>query len=277
MANPATSTPGRFFIIGPLRTGSSLLSRCLDDHPDCICLCESEVNRALFPEYDVQYHYWRMMAHGLTLDEAIGFLNLRKQDDLSSFKGWYSAVLPRLSDLYGKENVVMLGDKSPDLFRSPALIRHLSESYPLLYSVRDPRAIFSSIEGQDDSSVEEKAIRWESLIQNYLAWKPHLDSPNILIVRYEDLVASPSETMALVYQHLGLRPSQRFLMSFRRAFPERFLWSTAVDYATGMKQDFEPRRITSWRATLSAEHLDRIRESQVVLEFMERFGYRDEF
>lgn len=277
MSDPAVSSPGHFFIIGPLRTGSSLLSRCLDDHPECICLCESEINRALFPEYDAQYHYWRMMAHGLALDEAIGFLNRRKQDDLSSLMGWYSDVLPRLSDLYGKETVVMFGDKSPDLFRSPALIRHLSANYPLLYSVRDPRAIFSSIQGQDDSSAEEKVVRWESLIQNYLAWKPHLDSPNVLIVRYEDLVANPSATMQSVYQHLGLRPSQRFLMSFRRAFPERFLWSTAVDYTTGMKQEFDPRRITSWRGTLTADHLDHISANEVVLEFMERFGYRDAF
>ena len=38
-----------FFIIGPLRTGSSLMARCIDDHPGSICLCESEINRNSAP------------------------------------------------------------------------------------------------------------------------------------------------------------------------------------------------------------------------------------
>ena len=36
---------GRFVIVGPLRTDSSLLARCIDDHPTAMWLCESEINR----------------------------------------------------------------------------------------------------------------------------------------------------------------------------------------------------------------------------------------
>jgi hypothetical protein len=215
------SPAGLFAIVGPLRTGSSLLSRCIDDHPEALCLCESEINRALFPDYSLQYHCWRMVAHGLAVDEAIGLLDGKRQGDIGGLLGWYSEAASRLSRLYGKEGVAMVGDKSPDLFRSPELVRHFSASFPLIYTVRDPRAIFWSIESQGDATWEEKGERWESLARNYIAWKPHLAGANVLVVRYEDLVLDPAATMGKVYSHLGLRRSQRFLMPFPRAHPGR--------------------------------------------------------
>ena len=59
------NTDRYFFIIGPFRTGSSLMARRIDDHPEAICLCESEINRALFKFYYTQLHAQRMEGHGI--------------------------------------------------------------------------------------------------------------------------------------------------------------------------------------------------------------------
>lgn len=61
-----SETPAiRFSLVGALRTGSSLLARCLDDHPEVVCLCESEINRALYPRHCYSLHFRRMRNHGL--------------------------------------------------------------------------------------------------------------------------------------------------------------------------------------------------------------------
>jgi len=262
-----------FFVVGPLRTGTSLLSRCLDDHPGAICLCESEINRALFRDYTVAHHCQRMIAHGLSMEEAVAHLDRRKQDDFASLEGWYSDIRPRLAHLYEKPGSARLGDKSPDFYRSPELVRHLSSHHPLIYTVRDPRAIYCSIDSQIDATPEEKSERWSSLVENFRAWEPYLDDPNLLVIRYEDLVRMPEPTMSQVYAHLGLAPSSRFLEPFARHHPYRFLWTTAVDWETGIRKDFDLRRIDSW-ATLLADHSARLIESdRDVLRFMARFGY----
>lgn len=264
-----------FFVVGPLRTGTSLLARCLDDHPDAICLCESEINRALFADYCVEHHCQRMVAHGLTLGEAISFLDRKPQEDVESLTRWYSDVAPRLSSLYAKPEVPLLGDKSPDFYRSPALVRHLASGFPLIYTVRDPRAILRSIESQDEVSPQEKAERWAGFVDNYRAWRPYLDSPNVLVVRYEDLLTETDATMQAVYGHLNLPASTRYREPFARAFPERFLWSTAVDFETGARREFDPGRIAAWRWTMSDEPLlIRVRSDPTVVEFMRRFQYR---
>ncbi len=142
----------------------------------------------------------------------------------------------------------------------------LEETFPLY-------AIFRSIDSQSDATVRDKAIRWESLIANYRAWKPHLDVPKVLIVRFEDLITAPQPTMTAVYSHLGLPDSTRFLEPFARQFPKRFLWNTAVNGDTGAKGEFDSRRIREWDQHLSEEQLQRLYSDPLVVEFMERFGY----
>lgn len=265
--------PGRFFVIGPLRTGSSLMSRCLDDHPGAICLCESEINRALFGNHDLGLHRERMNAHGLATAEVAACLDGAEFDDLASLDGWYSAVRPRLARLYGKPAGAILGDKSPDFYQSPALVGHLAGRHPLIYTVRDPRAIFLSIHGQDDSTPELKAERWAMLFENFLTWEPYLDQPNVCVTRYEDLVTAPETTMSRVYAHVGLDDSPRFLTPFPRRHPARFLWPTAVDWETGIRRDFDARRIASWRELIPAPLLRQIEADPYVARFMDRFGY----
>jgi hypothetical protein len=264
---------GLFFVVGPLRTGSSLMARCIDDHPAAICLCESEINRALFNDYFLELHCERMMGHGLALSEVIRYLDRKKQDDIASWLDWYSDISPRLAALYGKHYVPIFGEKSPNLFEAPRLVAHVAENYPLIYTVRDPRAILRSILVQDDTLLEDKADRWYALIQNYVAWKPYLDEVNLLVVRYEDLITAPTKTMESVYSHLNLPMSLRFLDQFPRLFPQRFLWETSVAAESGIRKDFDPSRINSWRRALTDEQLGLVYSNATLVEFMARFGY----
>ena len=262
-----------FFIIGPLRTGSSLMARCMDDHPAVICLCESEITRALFTDYYLKLHMRRMIAHGLNRDEVISYLDRKKQDDLFSLIAWYTEVVPRLSTLYDKPVVLAVGDKTPDFYRTPVLVRHLISHHRLIYTVRDPRAILASIEAQTDQSERDRVNRWKSLAQNYITWKPFLEHPNVIVTRYEDLLRGPESTMANVYEHVGLIHSPRFLRDFPRVAPRRFLWNTAVDYETGAAKEFDPSRIDTWRNSLTKSQLDRVARDKTMAEFIERFGY----
>ena len=263
----------RFFLVGPLRSGTSLLTRCLDDHPEAICLCESEINRALFPDYIVAHHCLRMNSHGFSTEEAVTYLDGRKQNDVASLEGWYDAVQPRLAELYDKPATSILGDKSPDFFRTSELVRHLAANHRLVYTTRDPRAVYASIHAQTDSSPEAKTERWESLLANYLAWKPFLGNRNLLVVRYEDLVRMPRITMRKVYHHLGLPDSSRFLLPFPRPHPYRFLWETAIDWETGIRKDFDLNRIQSWTTKLDESMIRDVQADDLVSEFMSRFGY----
>jgi hypothetical protein len=251
------------------------MARCLDDHPSSICFCESEVHRALFRDYFLDRHLKRMTAHGFSLEEAIGFLDRKKQDSVDDFFRWFADVWPRARRLFEKPEARVLGDKCPELSRSPELIGHLAAHCRLIYTARDPRAIYCGIEARADATPADKQESWDDLIQNYRAWRPFLDSPNLLIVRYEDLVTSRETTMTAVYSHLDLPYSPRYLEPFNRLFPRRFLSTTTADPETDIREDFDASRISSWRQSLGAEQIDRVRAEPAIRDFMERFGYED--
>lgn len=264
--------PLRFSLIGSLRSGSSLLSRCLDDHPHAICLCESEISRTLFPGYFHTLHFQRMRSHGLSDDEILRLLDGKKPDDLAGYEAWHDHAFRLLKARYEKPGARAIGDKSPDFYRSRILVDHLRASHRLIYTVRNPRAIHFSIE-TDDTEQFKKERRWTEFLDNVEIWLPYLDEPNILVVRYEDFVTNPIGEMERIHRHLGLDPSEAFLAPGARKFPRRFLWSSNVDPVAGDVRPIDPSRSSKWRGEADAERLVSILSNEIVRSYCGRFGY----
>lgn len=261
----------RFSLVGPLRTGSSLLSRCLDDHPELICLCESEINRALFGEYYLKLHFQRMRKHGLHPFDIMGLLDRKEQDSVADFERWNDEAYVLLKKKYGKPEAVGFGDKSPDFYRTPVLCDHVISEHRLIYTIRDPRAVFRSIQADDTSQIE-KDRRWLSFLENFRHWKQFLRRENVLIMKFEDLVSDPEQWMNNAHAHLGVSPSDRYRETFPRAFPERFLWKGVTERANeGVS--FSADKSDRWKYDLAEEEILQVEKSDAVHEIMARFGY----
>lgn len=184
---------------------------------------------------------------------------------------WYREANKIAQSRYAKPDAKAYGDKSPDFFLSRPLVSLLLSDYRLLYSIRDPRAIFCSIQSSEGSTDQEKRDRWNALVCNWDCWEPHLDTDCIHPVRYEDIVSNPSETLSAAYQHIGVGPSLRFMEPFERWFPSRFLWKTAIDWETGIQTDFDVSRIDRWRKLLTADQLDFVKKDPTARRIMDRF------
>ena len=263
----------RFFIIGPLRTGSSLMSRCLDDHPEIICFCESEINRMLFPEHFIKLHWARVYRHGFKMENMLDLLDRKKPNNIESLMQWYTEAFSLVKSIYDKPQARLMGDKSPDYYKSPEIVSHFANNFPLIYTTRDPRAILRSIEAQEDQSREQRDERWLNLIENFQVWEPYLDQENILISRFEDLINHPKKSMESVYSHLGVEYSERYMEPFQRLYPERFLWTTAIDWQTGVRKAFQKEKAQIQDSDLSEEMLEKVSSNPVIQRFRERFGY----
>lgn len=261
----------RFSLIGPLRTGSSLLSRCLDDHPELICLCESEINRALFGEMYVKLHFQRMRKHGLHPFEIIGLLDRKKQNSTGDYELWHQKAVPILAEKYGKSGILGIGDKSPDFYRTPDLARHVEAEHILVYTMRDPRAIYRSV-WADRTPEDEKENRWSSFKANFEFWKESLAGDNVCIVRYEDLLSDSEKELRRIFAHLGVEHSSAYRESFPRVFPDRFLWKSVTENAD-KGVEFVLSKSDFWREELSADVVSRIQDDPAVREVLDRFGY----
>jgi len=213
-----------------------------------------------------------MRHHGLEPEEIMQLLDGKQHYNTAAYEFWHRQVFALLKMRYEKPDARALGDKSPDFYRSPVLVGHLLASHRLIYTARDPRAIYRSIQA-DKTCDTEKRSRWGAFLKNAEVWKPHLGEAALLAVRYEDLVADPVSVMAVIHRHLNLGDSRAFLNPGPRKYARRFLWKTNVDMATGEVRAINPAAAGRWKTELSREEIARIEADPIVREYCEHFGY----
>ncbi|HWK46847.1 MAG TPA: sulfotransferase domain-containing protein [Stellaceae bacterium] len=163
-----------------------------------------------------------------------------------------------------------------------------------IYVIRDPRDIAISYSHHLNISIDETiallnnegAATGGDAVNVYefmSTWSRHVYSwtntpnPQLLVIRYEDLLASPTKTFGSVVRFLGLNPPRERvekaikLSSFkvlqaqerRKGFIERPSWASAF---------FREGKAEQWKKLLTPEQQELIKQHHG--EQMVRFGYR---
>ena len=141
---------------------------------------------------------------------------------------------------------------SPELFYSkqPSDIKFLQHVYPkdpelyVLYMVRDPRSVITSIHGS----------RPDEYFCNFRAWKACADAAKnyagdsrFLKIRYEDLVNDPDAVQMEIMQKFGfLNKLHQFSEYEKKAKPS----GESLTAMSGLRA-VDASRVTGWRAHLS--------------------------
>lgn len=225
------------------------------------------------PPYFVALHFLRMQHHGFSHMETAQLLTRKPQNCIETLMNWYTEAAKLAREKWQRKDARLVGDKSPDFCLIPELVETLVHDHRILYSIRDPRAIFRSIVRSPNSQPPEMHRRWASFRKNFEAWESYLERDSILIVKYEDLVRVPESTMHRVYSHLSVPYSSHFLEPYVRLYPSRFLWKTAIDWETGIRNDFDVSKIDNWQNDLTQEELDFVRNDTIANRFRTRFAY----
>lgn len=210
-----------FFIVGRGRSGTTLLSQLLDRHPGVCVAPEALFVMSLLKRYRAAAWDRKTVARfvrDLWLEERMTRwrvdaerLEARLRELLLSGEAGYAAVCAAVyaeeARARGGEGTVLLGDKNPhhSLFVEP-----LSRLFPrarFVHLVRDPRDNVLSF-GRvpfDLSSVAGLSVRWVLYNRRVLQRVADLRD-RYSRVRFEDLVARPTETLASVCGVLGIEP-----------------------------------------------------------------------
>ena len=168
-----------------------------------------------------------------------------------------------------------------------------SASAGAIYLVRNPLDVvisYAAFSGATiDKAIETMALRgWciesttdtarvvtGSWTENVASWTDHPNAA-VLVLRYEDLVATPEKTFGRIARHLRMKPNPRQL---RRAIEiTSFDSLRAKEAASGFAEKpktaetfFRAGRIGEWRERLAADQIAAVVASHG--RMMERFGY----
>lgn len=247
----------KFFLTGPNRTGTTLLARCISDHPNCICLFESNIHVTAFGGMLTVGHSGRMKRHGFSPEQTRILRDRVQKHDPVSFLQWYDDCAKILGKLYDKPELTHIGDKNPFFHTADefwgAVIDHRK-----IWTIRDPRAVWYSGVSQ------KKPHYFDRYLANVEYFLPRMDD-STLAIRFEDLVNEPAATMKKVYKFLGVSSDESFFNHEPSKYDRRFAWNP------NSLQAFDLTPLHKWKTSVIPK---KITKMPLVKQIINAFNYK---
>jgi len=208
-SKPAVRSPGGVFLVSSPRSGSTLLRVMLAGHPDLFCPPELH----LLPFEGMKDREDELADTYLTEGLQRAFMELKGLDTASA-KALTADLVKRnvtVQQVYGMVQELasprLLIDKSPSYAASPDTLARgeiLFEGSKYIHLVRHPYAMIESfvrnrfdkmlgVKGADPTAFGEEL--WVMTNGNLLRFFENIDPSRRIVVRFEDLMAAPDETM----------------------------------------------------------------------------------
>ncbi|WP_152053205.1 sulfotransferase family protein [Tautonia marina] len=259
-----------FFCIGSEKSGTSILARVLDQHAEIACLYESYLlepyhqsclinpagtrwEKQGFNQRAIQ-GWWNQLRKGMYPSRRRRLLNR-----LVGKRGTPAAVVRRVmtevfSDFALRTNARIVGDKWPFYIDHLELILEAFPDAKFIYNVRDPRGLWSSGQKFKDRGRGDHVL--QGMLKRDAKIQPFLTRSNFLTVRYEDLIASPSETARKLWGFLGAEYKEEYLNydPARDPYPQRWGWVPET------VKPLNPESTEKWRTQMTPEQIARVNE-----------------
>jgi hypothetical protein len=180
------------FVVGTMRSGSTLFRLILDAHPHIAISEETGFMGGLLAAKRIPN--W---IHGVGWYERLGW---SEEEFDARLREFYAGLFERHALAEGKQR---WGEKTP--FHS-AHIAEIARIFPdsvVVAIVRHPGAVVHSLVGKFHYAVGDAVAYWDSTNKEILRRGVELGDERFAVLRYEDLVEHPGETLHELVDFLG--------------------------------------------------------------------------
>ena len=268
-----------FFILSAGRSGSTLLNRMLNEHPQLGLPSEQYfMGPAIF-----KYHFYNFMLWRDLMQVIVGELwdtrkhtwDLEVGRTIQSIMAWtgQERSLDRVMDHLFREVVSkdIWGDSTP---LNVVYYKELYQLFPqarYIFLMRDGRDVVASYKAGGEqafgalASVKAASERWVLAMDALHGLKRRT---SVLEIRYEELVSNPQLNLDRICSHLGV-PALKGWESYTQHVPETAFYQPSHHHAI-REMPFD-ESIGKWRQVLTEE--EQAYSEQVMRRHLERYGY----
>lgn len=240
------------FVVGPPRSGTTLLRHTLDRHPDLAVAPESHFLSDWLPSLrgprpeDVADLWRRFSASGdftRTGLDAEAVWNRAATRGGPDPRSLFVALLGAWAEARG---AIRVGEKTPDHAFHVGTLLAWCPGARVVWTRRDPRDVVASELAFDQPWAADTTVvpatRWDAIERASTRWG---NDPRVLTVRYEALVTDPDDVLGRVLHHAGLRQVADVVAG---PTPREGTWHGGLDPAARPRPDSVGR----WRTRLTA-------------------------
>ena len=201
-----------FFIVGVPRSGTTLLSVLLSNHPQVYIDGES-VGISIaenMEKYKRLFAYRPGRGQRAVLTQVIRdsykqrlekLLDYEQLDQYADLRDFFRRSVNRRAEEHGK---LLWGDKTPELiFHLPQLLQVFPEAR-FLHVVRDARSNAQSLSKRQYMDFQLAVQYWKDINAQGLVYRQIFGEDQYRLVSYERLLSHPDEELRTVCDHLGI-------------------------------------------------------------------------
>lgn len=201
-------------VVGPPRSGTTMLRHALNRHPSLAILPETHLCDVWLPRFPAlpERREADAFLDAFTSGEDFARSGLDAAEVRARLAGCprvdgatvMAVLLDRWATAHGTPRV---GEKTPAHALHLDLLLDWFPDARVIWMRRDPRATTASqMAFEQDWAADEPATPARQWARIERAWRRWRHDPRVLTVVYEDLVARPDEGLRLVLDHAGLEP-----------------------------------------------------------------------
>jgi hypothetical protein len=258
--NDAVSEQEHVFVVGPPRSGTTLVKAVLQSHTR-ICGVEDETCSS---------------SGGTTPDSAIPPCPIRRLKRFVRQADSITGLFDRFAEaVKAKAGATYFLEKTPEhALRLSFLVEHFPRS-TFVFLVRDPRDGLRSARNfpgywatlPDEDRTGGYLETWR---RSVAAYEAHADASSVLRLRYEDLCRRPEKELRRVMERIGLE------MEARQLSPSVYgaRRDKRVDAHARLQEPITAASVGAWRDELSAGDVRRV--ERILGAEMRAFGYSPE-
>jgi hypothetical protein len=268
-----------FFCIGCRKSGTTLLAKLLDRHPQIACIWESYAliynhkSSIMNPDSDA----WKK--HGFAREKVLRlnqiwvdkpnfywrFMHKLTGYDYIKENKFRITMSEALTDFAERCNASVVGDKWPWYIDNIELVIKAFPKAKFIYNVRDPRGIWNS--AQRFKERQKGDVILQEMLDKDRKISPYLQRSNFITIRYEDLVNNPKETLKQLYQFLGVDCSTQYLVDNQHEdpYPQRWSWIPETS------ESLNPWHSNKWQEQMNPHDIERV--TNLADWFIEKYQY----
>ncbi len=281
--NDANLSAQPYFIVGSGRNGSTMFSAMLDSHPDLLLPTE----QWRFPNIILKYKLYNYLPWKELVSILIGEIaatnaslnwNVNFNDTLAHLqylepgKRTLQEIINRIYLAYGNENhrnFKRWGEKSPKNMPFTPLIHQVFPKASYIFLIRDGRDVARSwLIKNESKDLKWIAESWNQSIEMYQWLQKVLPPDQLLMVKYEDLVAETEKSLTKVgdFLEVGYHPNMTSFQSFAERIDDRY-----IKHFEKLKTKANTSSIGKWEEYFKDRERDKIH--LIIGKNLKAFGY----
>lgn len=252
------TSPFPFFITGTPRSGTTLLSILLNNHPR-VYIDESSVGRRMVLCFEKYRHYFALdpLADGREVFSKIlekdnrgdirAVVNPEQVGEFQNLRTLFSESVRQHAAAHGKE---IWGDKTPPLINHIPQVLSLFPEARFIHVVRDGRSNAYSLHKRQYMDLRLAAQKWKEENAHALAYRHLLGGEFFKIVFYEDMLREPEKTLRDICYFLKIE--------FTPAMLDPAQNQAVLDSQSYVKPEIDATKIDEWKNLLSKRQVRQV-------------------